>query len=246
MPQGLGRGSTCSGNQILGHPHEPIARKALSLTFTLRECRLRGRTNAYMEKVYVALQHVEPMSKKVSGALQYCFGGPPDVSADPASYQDPELSKTGPDPAMGLAVLTQPGPIKPVRTDSQPSFSCISIQTKTNGTNCKTKEPNTENQGTLHSYQSSEGLSEEDDAQDRSPVLDTKWPHIPRPSIIRPQKEHPIQDSLPVRTDYIVPEDGPLSAALALHQPPHSYQSAPLAKVLGECTVSVCDYFKTE
>ncbi|KAK2894550.1 hypothetical protein Q8A67_011779 [Cirrhinus molitorella] len=145
-------------------------------------------------------------------ALQYCFGGPPDVSADPASYQDPELSKTGPDPAMGLAVLTQPGPIKPVRTDSQPSFSCISIQTKTNGTNCKTKEPNTENQGTLHSYQSSEGLSEEDDAQDRSPVLDTKWPHIPRPSIIRPQKEHPIQDSLPVRTDYIVPEDGPLSA----------------------------------
>ncbi|KAF4101212.1 hypothetical protein G5714_017644 [Onychostoma macrolepis] len=121
-------------------------------------------------------------------ALQYCFGGPPDVSADPASYQDPELSKTGPDPAMGLAVLTQPGPIKPVRTDSQPSFSCVSIQTKTNGTNSKTKELDTENQDTLHSYPSSEGLSEEDDAQDRSPDLDTKRPHIPRPSIIRPQK----------------------------------------------------------
>ncbi|KTG35596.1 hypothetical protein cypCar_00008794 [Cyprinus carpio] len=144
-------------------------------------------------------------------ALQSCFGGPPDVSADHASYQDPELSKTGPDPAMGLAVLTQPGPIKPVRTDSQPSFSCVSIQTKTNGTNSKTKEPDTENQDTLHSYPSSEGLSEEEDGQDRSPVLDTKQPHIPRPSIIRSQKEHPIQDSLPVRTDYIEPEDGPLS-----------------------------------
>lgn len=121
-------------------------------------------------------------------ALQYCFGGPPDVSADPASFQDPQISKPGPDPAMGLAVLTQPGPIKPVRTDSQPSFSCVSIQTKTNGTNSKTKELDTENQDTLHSYPSSEGLSEEDDSQDRSPVLDTKRPHIPRPSIIRPQK----------------------------------------------------------
>uniref|UniRef100_A0A8C1F2Y0 Family with sequence similarity 107 member B n=2 Tax=Cyprinus carpio TaxID=7962 RepID=A0A8C1F2Y0_CYPCA len=144
-------------------------------------------------------------------ALQYCFGGPPDVSADSAPYLDPEISKTGPDRVMGLTVLTQPGPINPVRTDSQPSFSCVSIQTKTNGTNFITKELGSENQDTLHSYPSSEGLSEEDDAQDKSPVVDTKRPHIPRPSIIRPQKEHPIQDSLPVRTDHTEPEDGPLS-----------------------------------
>lgn len=122
-------------------------------------------------------------------ALQYCFGGgPPDVSADSAPYLDSELSKNGSDPAMGPAVLTQPGPVNPVRTESQPSFSCISIQTKTNGINSKTKESDTDNQHTLHSYPSSEGLSEEDDAQDNSPVLDTKRPHIPRPSIIRPQK----------------------------------------------------------
>ncbi|XP_042631812.1 uncharacterized protein LOC122148677 [Cyprinus carpio] len=150
-------------------------------------------------------------------ALQYCFGGPPDVSADSAPYLDPEISKTGPDRVMGLTVLTQPGPINPVRTDSQPSFSCVSIQTKTNGTNFITKELGSENQDTLHSYPSSEGLSEEDDAQDKSPVVDTKRPHIPRPSIIRPQKEHPIQDSLPVRTDHTEPEDGPLSGTENTH-----------------------------
>ncbi|XDV29040.1 hypothetical protein PO909_032219 [Leuciscus waleckii] len=144
-------------------------------------------------------------------ALQYCFGGPPEVSADPAPYLDSELSKNGSDLAMGPVILTQPGPVNPVRTESQPSFSCISIQAKTNGTNSKTKESGTDNQHALHFYPSSEGLSEEDDALDDSPVLDTKRPHIPRPSIIRPQKEQPIQDSLPVRTDYIEPEDGPLS-----------------------------------
>ncbi|XP_026086045.1 uncharacterized protein LOC113061220 [Carassius auratus] len=149
--------------------------------------------------------------------LQYCFGGPPDVSADSAPYLDPEISKTGPDTAMGLAVLTQPGPIIPVRTDSQPSFSCVSVQMKTNGTDSKTKKLDTENQDTLHSYPTSEGLSEEDDAQDKSPVVDTKRPHIPRPSIIRPQKEHQIQDSLPVRTDYVEPEDGPLSGTENTH-----------------------------
>lgn len=121
-------------------------------------------------------------------ALQHCFGGPPDVSADPAPYPDPELCKTGSDPATGPVVLTQPGPVKPTRTDSQPSMGCISIQTKTNGTHSKTKEPNADHQHTLHSYPSSEGLSEDDDVQDNSPVLDTKRPHIPRPSIIRPQK----------------------------------------------------------
>lgn len=121
-------------------------------------------------------------------ALQYCFGGPPDVSADPAPYLDSELSKNGSESSMGPVVLTQPGPVNPVRTESQPSFSCISIQTKTNGITSKTKESDTDNQHTLHSYPSSEGLSEEDDAQDNSPEPDTKRPHIPRPSIIRPQK----------------------------------------------------------
>jgi len=45
MPQALGRGSTCSGNQTLGHPHKPITRKTLSFTIILRESRLRGRTS---------------------------------------------------------------------------------------------------------------------------------------------------------------------------------------------------------
>ncbi|TRY95540.1 hypothetical protein DNTS_007041 [Danionella cerebrum] len=190
-------------------------------------------------------------------ALQYCFGGPPDVSADSAPYLEAELCKNGSNPAMAPSILTQPGPVKPVRTDSQPSLSCISIQNKTNGTHFQAKDHSIDNQHTLGSYPSSEGFSEEDDAQENCPDLDPDRPHIPRPSIIRPQKEHAILDSLAVRSDYIEPEDGPLSDLLiqltsrvscwqgfkeaflhhsplqrpALHQPVHANQSAPLAKV---------------
>lgn len=111
-------------------------------------------------------------------ALQYCFGGPPDVSPEPAPYPDTGVSKNGSDHVMGPTVLTQPGP---VRTDSQPSFSCISIQSKSNGTNPKTAELGSENQHTLNSYPCSEVVSEDEDVDS---ILDSKRPHIPRPSII--------------------------------------------------------------
>lgn len=84
---------------------------------------------------------------------------------------------------MGPTILTQPGPVNPVRTDSRPSFSCVSIQSKANGTNLKTAELGSENQHTLHSYPCSEVVSEDEDIDS---ILDTKRPHIPRPSIIGP------------------------------------------------------------
>lgn len=116
-------------------------------------------------------------------SLEHCFGGPPDASPEPAPYPDSEVSKNGSDHGMGPTILTQPGPVNPVRTDSRPSFSCISIQSKANGTNLKTAELGSENQHTLHSYPCSEVVSEDEDIDS---ILDTKRPHIPRPSIIGP------------------------------------------------------------
>ncbi|KAA0715128.1 hypothetical protein E1301_Tti008821 [Triplophysa tibetana] len=155
-------------------------------------------------------------------SLEYCFGGPPDASPESAPYPDSEVSKNGSDHVMGPTILTQPGPVKTVRTDSQPSFSCFSIRSKANGT----AELGSVNQDRLHSYPCSEVVSEDEDIDS---ILDTKRPHIPRPSIIRPLRER-IQEALPR-----------IKKALLHHSPPqrlfpapapHSSQSAPLAKVL--------------
>lgn len=114
-------------------------------------------------------------------SLQYCFGAPADVSPEPAPHLGSEPCRTQPNASTNPVVLSQPGCL--TETKHQPAVSCISQHTKTNGT--RSKDPAPVQRDNLHSFPCSEGFSEEQTPQEESPVQNTKYTHIPRPSIIR-------------------------------------------------------------
>lgn len=116
-------------------------------------------------------------------SLQYCFGAPADVSPEPAHHLGSEACRTPPNDSTSPVVLTQPQAAKLTDPQHQPAASCISKHTKTNGT--QSKEPAPVQRDILHSSPSSDHFSEEEAPQEESPVQSTKYPHIPRPSIIR-------------------------------------------------------------
>ncbi|KAL7878621.1 hypothetical protein AOLI_G00095950 [Acnodon oligacanthus] len=157
-------------------------------------------------------------------SLQQCFGAPADVadvSPEPALQLDSlEPCRTQPDPTVHPTVLTQPAVASLTEPHHQPAFSCVSIHTKANGSQLKESVPNDKH--VLRSSPSSEGFSEDDNALEESPVLDKKYPHIPRPSIIRHGKEQecPLQEVQSDCTDYTETEDGPLSGTDKQPPPP--------------------------
>lgn len=116
-------------------------------------------------------------------SLQYCFGAPADVSPEPAPHLGSEPCRTPPNASTSAIVLTQPQAANLTEPQHQPAVSCISQHTKSNGTGSKESAP--VQRDILHSSPSSEGFSEEETPQEESPVQNTKFPHIPRPSIIR-------------------------------------------------------------
>ncbi|KAK1784933.1 hypothetical protein P4O66_018366, partial [Electrophorus voltai] len=153
-------------------------------------------------------------------SLQHCFGAPTDVSSEPDSCLDLELCGTQAHANPVPIVLSQPRPARPPEAQHQPAVSCISLHTKTNGIRSKERVP--DDKHIFHSHLSSEGLSEglsegaseEDSLHDESPVPDSGYPHIPRPSIIKPQKECPVQEAQADCRSHIETEDEPLSVRL--------------------------------
>ncbi|KAK3548703.1 hypothetical protein QTP70_017255, partial [Hemibagrus guttatus] len=138
-------------------------------------------------------------------SLQYCFGAPADVSPEPAPHLDSEPGRIQPNASTSPVILTQPQAASLTEPQHQPAVR--SQHTKTNGT--RAKEPAL----VLHSSPSSEGFPEEEMPHEESPVQNTKYTHIPRPSIIRsPQEQEcPLQEEQADCTDCIETEDGPLS-----------------------------------
>ncbi|KAF7698936.1 hypothetical protein HF521_003678 [Silurus meridionalis] len=124
-------------------------------------------------------------------SLQYCFGAPADVSPEPAPHFDSEPCRTRPNASTSPVILTQPQAANLTEPQHQPAVNSISQHTKNNGTG--SKEPEQVQQDILHSSPSSESFSEEDMPQKESPVQNTKYPHIPRPSIIRSSQVRLIQ-----------------------------------------------------
>lgn len=124
-----------------------------------------------------AVMHGLPCS-----SLQYCFGAPADVSPEPAPHLSSEPCGTPPNVGTSSVVVTQPRAANLTVARHQPAISCISQHntSKTNGT--QSKEPAPVQQGFLHS----ERFTEEEVPQEESPIQQPKYPHIPRPSIIRP------------------------------------------------------------
>lgn len=110
-------------------------------------------------------------------SLQYCFGAPADVSPEPAPHLGSEPSRIQPNASTSPVILTQPQAADLTEPQHQPAVS--SQHTKTNGTQAKEPAP------VLHSSPISEGFPEEETPQEESPVQNTKYTHIPRPSIIR-------------------------------------------------------------
>ncbi|XP_076848474.1 protein FAM107B isoform X3 [Brachyhypopomus gauderio] len=171
-------------------------------------------------------------------SLQHCFGASTDVPAEPDLCLDSEHHGSRARPIPTPAVLSQPGAARAAGTQHQQAVSCISLHTKTNGV--QTKESVPDDKHIFHASSSTKGLSEEvseelsegleeevseelsgglseDDRphciHNESPIPDTKYPHIPRPSIIKLHKE---QESLTQEvqanpTGHIETEDGPLS-----------------------------------
>lgn len=123
-------------------------------------------------------------------SLQYCFGSPADVSADPTQQADHDTCHGEFDRrALPRPISAQPAPKEPATEPrDSPALHRVSIITKApNGTKPSSVEPELED---VHSLQSSPSLRElsDDEAQEGSPDLGIKYPQIPRPSIIR----HPL------------------------------------------------------
>lgn len=116
-------------------------------------------------------------------SFQYCFGAPADVSPEPAPQLGSEPCRTPPNVSTSSVILTQPRAANLTEPQCQPAVNCITQHTKTNGT--QSKEPAPVQQAILHFSPSSDCFSEEEAPQEESPVQNTKYPHIPRPSIIR-------------------------------------------------------------
>ncbi|KAG7333374.1 hypothetical protein KOW79_003509 [Hemibagrus wyckioides] len=115
-------------------------------------------------------------------SLQYCFGAPADVSPEPAPHLGSEPSRIQPNASTSPVILTQPQAADLTEPQHQPAVS--SQHTKTNGTRAKEPAP------ILHSSPISEGFPEEETPQEESPVQNTKYTHIPRPSIIRSPQDN--------------------------------------------------------
>ncbi|XP_048113134.1 uncharacterized protein LOC125303418 [Alosa alosa] len=187
-------------------------------------------------------------------SLQYCFGGPADVSADPTQDVNPETCHGEFDPAeFPRPISAQPASKEPASElrDSSP-VSChvshVSIRSKApNGTKPSSAEPELELEleEDVHSLQSSPSLRElsDDEAQEGSPDLGMKYPQIPRPSIIRHPQECPPQEGQTEDRDYGVIEDGPLSSDQnlppLLSTDPHLFPSDPTLRMTSSCDPSV-------
>lgn len=124
-------------------------------------------------------------------SLQYCFGSPADVSADPAAHTASETCHAEFAPAeLPQPISAQPVPKEPVaEARDSSSVSChvshVSIPSKApNGTKPNSDEPQLED---VHTLQSSPSLRElsDSEAPEGSPDLGIKYPQIPRPSIIK-------------------------------------------------------------
>lgn len=120
-------------------------------------------------------------------SLQYCFGSPADVSAEPGQHTDQNTCHTD----FGPTGQPQPISVQPAASDPVPrpgdSPECIHVSSTINATNGtefnSSPEPVLED---VHHLQSSPSLRElsDDEAQEDSPDLGLPYRQIPRPSII--------------------------------------------------------------